>query len=53
MPEEYSVSLEWARTALDMLPDAVIRDRLNKTIAGLTDDISIAPHRRQKQNDSA
>jgi hypothetical protein len=52
MPEEYSVSLEWARTALGMVPDGDMRNRLNKTIARLTDDISIAPRRRQKQNDS-
>jgi hypothetical protein len=48
MPEEYLVSLEWARTALDTVADGDIRNRLEKTIAGLTDDISRASRTRKK-----
>ena len=49
MPVEYLVNLECARTALNTVPDD-IRIRLDKTIAGLTDDISMAPHGHKKHH---
>lgn len=50
MQEQYLVSLEGARTALDIVLEGNIRNRLEKTIAGLTDDISRASRRPTKQS---
>jgi len=40
MPEEYQVNLEWARTALDTVPDAKTRGRLENTLTKLMADMS-------------
>ena len=40
MPEEYLVNLEWARTALDRVPNGDTRARLGKTIANLIAGVS-------------
>jgi len=50
MQEQYLVSLEGARTALDTVLEGNIRNRLEKTIAGLTNDISRASRRPKKQS---
>ena len=49
MPEEYLVNLEWARTALDTVPDGDIRNRLDKMIGELGDDISGPPERGDRE----
>ena len=40
MPEEYLVNLEWARTALDTVPDAKTRSSLENTLMKLMADMS-------------
>jgi len=40
MPEEYLLSLGWARQALDTVPDSDIQSRFDKTIAELVGDVS-------------
>jgi len=48
MPKEYLLSLEWARAALDTVPAGDLRNRLDKTIAGLIADMfGSGPHRSQ------
>ena len=43
MPEEYLLSLGWAKAALDTVPDGDIRSRFNDTIAKLVADVSEDP----------
>jgi hypothetical protein len=40
MVEEYLVNLEWAKTALDTVPDREIRDRLENILTKLIADLS-------------
>jgi hypothetical protein len=43
MPEEYLLNLEWARQALDTVPDGDIRSHLDDTIAKLIAGMAAAP----------
>ena len=43
MPEEYLLSLGWARAALDTVPDGDIRRRFDDTITKLAADVSGDP----------
>src|SRR3954471_21090939 len=49
MPEEYLVNLEGATAALDTVPDRNVRNRLEKAIAALTEDISRVSRRSKKR----
>jgi len=43
MPEEYLLSLGWAKAALDTVPDTDIRGRFGDTIAKLVAEVSGEP----------
>ncbi|MEO8051616.1 MAG: hypothetical protein ABI833_14455 [Acidobacteriota bacterium] len=48
MPEEYRVSLEWARCAVDTVPDHSLRGRLDEEIAKLIEPMSPSRELRDK-----
>ena len=49
MPEEYLVSLEWARRSLDTVPDGNLRSRLDDAIVKLIAGVSTGePHDEKK-----
>jgi hypothetical protein len=49
MPEEYLVSLEWAKRSLDTVPDGNLRSRMDDALAKLIAAVSTGgPHDEKK-----